>query len=199
MSQIYEGMFLLDNQVVREGWKAAKAIVDGILEKHGGAVLTSRRWDERRLTYPIQGCRRATYLLTYYQLPSVAFAAARRDLDLNEKVLRYLMLAVDAVAEGEAELAEAENAADFTVPPPPPDDAPEREPEPEVGAQHEKPRPPAEEPAEGPAEGPEEGPEEGSEERSGGAAPEAAADPAPAAEPSPETPIAPATPAPEEA
>ena len=48
MSQIYEGMFLLDNDLVREGWDGAKSTVTAALEKHGGKVHTARRWDERR-------------------------------------------------------------------------------------------------------------------------------------------------------
>ena len=53
MERIYEGMYLLDNAVVREDWNAAKLIVTGILEKHGATIHSARRWDERRLTYPI--------------------------------------------------------------------------------------------------------------------------------------------------
>ncbi|MFT5478028.1 MAG: hypothetical protein ACI8Y8_003390, partial [Planctomycetota bacterium] len=36
LATVYEGMFLLDNQVVREDWKAAKALVTATIEKHGG-------------------------------------------------------------------------------------------------------------------------------------------------------------------
>ncbi len=131
MNQIYEGMFLLDNQVVRESWETAKTDVTGTLAKYGGEVITARRWDERRLSYPIEGRLRATYLLTYYRIPSESIQAMRRDFDLSERVLRYLMLAVDVVPEAEQELSEAENADDFSVPAPPADDAPDPEPEPE--------------------------------------------------------------------
>ena len=127
MTQIYEGMFLLDNDVVREGWDGAKGLVTGTLRKHGATVLTARRWKERRLAYPIQGRRRATYFLAYYQIPGGSIQAMRREFDLSERVLRYLMLAVDGVPEGESELSAAESAADFIVPPPPADDAPEVE------------------------------------------------------------------------
>ena len=48
MPQLYEGMFLLDNQAVRDDWNAAKAVVTSLLAKHGGRVQTARRWDERR-------------------------------------------------------------------------------------------------------------------------------------------------------
>lgn len=135
MATIYEGMFLLDNQVVREDWKTAKALVTGTLEKHGGKIHTARRWDERPLAYPIKGRKRATYLITYYELPGDAMQATRLDFDLSESVLRYLWLKVDEIPEEEKELSEAENASDFTIPEPPDDDAVE---EPEEESEGEK-------------------------------------------------------------
>ena len=125
MTQTYEAMFLLDNQVVREDWKKAKSVVTDLLKKHGGRVSCARRWDERRLAYPISRHRRATFCLAYYEMPDEGITALRRDLDLSENILRYLILAKDQVPPGEAELAAAEDAADFVVPAPPPDDAPE--------------------------------------------------------------------------
>ncbi len=127
MANIYEGMFLLDNEVVREDWDKAKGLVTSTLEKHGGKVLSARRWDERKLAYTIGRRRRATYLLTYYEIPSDTIPAMRRDFDLSENVARYLMLGVDAVPEGEVDLSAAEQAPDFTVPEPPPDEVPEPE------------------------------------------------------------------------
>ena len=132
MSQIYEGMFVLDNDAVRDGWEGAKGLVTGVLEKHKATVLSARRWDERRLAYPIQGNRRATYLLAYYQIPGEEIPAMRREFDLSEEVLRYLFLSVDVVPDEEAELTRAEGASDFVVPEPPDDDAPDPEPDPET-------------------------------------------------------------------
>ena len=125
MTQTYEGMFLLDNQVVREDWKKAKGIVTDTLKKHGAKILSARRWDERRLAYPIQRRRRATFFLTFYEMANAGIGPLRRDLELNENVLRYLILAQEAVPAGELELAAAEDAAGFAVPAPPPDDAPD--------------------------------------------------------------------------
>ncbi len=136
MSQIYEGMFLLDNDVVREGWDGAKALVTGALDKHKATILSARRWDERRLAYPIKGRHRATYLLAYYQIPNEELAGLRREFDLSEKVMRYLFTSVDEVPEGELELAQAEGADDFMVPEPPDDDA--IDPEPEVEGEGEE-------------------------------------------------------------
>ena len=140
MARIYEGMFLIDNAAVREDWTAAKSIVTGTLEKHGGTVHSARRWDERRLAYPMKGRNRATFLLTYFELPAENIPTMRRDFELNEAVLRSLELSIDAIPEGEAELHEAENAADFSVPTPPEDDHVE-EPEAREGYGREERRP----------------------------------------------------------
>jgi ribosomal protein S6 len=120
--KLYEGMYLVDNDVVREDWNKAKALVTGAVEKHGGKVITARRWGERRLAYPISGKLRATYLLSYFEIDKDALTLMTRDFELSEHVLRYLQLAVDVVPEAEFELAQAEGAADFTVPAPPVDD-----------------------------------------------------------------------------
>jgi len=122
LERIYEGMYLLDNAVVREDWGKAKSVVTDVLEKHGARVLSARRWDERRLSYPIGGKNRATFLLAYYHIPAENIPTMRRDFELNETVLRTLDLLVEAVPAEEAELAAKEAAADFKVPTPPDDD-----------------------------------------------------------------------------
>ena len=137
MTRVYEGMFLIDNDAVRAGWAGAKTHVTDLLAKHGGEVHTARRWDERRLAYPIRHKNRATYMLAYFGIGGDGMDAFRRDLDISESVLRYLITGVEAVPEGEADKAAEENAADFQVPEPPADDAidePEPEEEPEAEA-----------------------------------------------------------------
>jgi len=119
MSRTYEIMYLLDNNAVRAGWKEAKAAATGLIEKHGGKVLSARRWDERALAYPIRQRRRGTYLLTYASLDATGTAALRRELDLSENVLRYLILSAESVPAQELELTAAESASGFVVPAPP--------------------------------------------------------------------------------
>ena len=123
MTQIYEGMFVLDNDLVRTGWPKAKAAVSDLLEKHGGTVHTSRRWAERKLAYPIKRRQRATYLLTYYEIPAESIPNLVRDLDLAEPILRYLLLQASEVPAKENELSAAEASSEFVVAEPPADDA----------------------------------------------------------------------------
>lgn len=122
LNHLYEGMFLLDNDVVRAGWNDAKTALQGALEKHGAKLRTLRRWDERALAYPIRGKRRGTFLLSYFELPADGMTMLTRDLEIREDLLRYLMLRVDEVPEGEDEAATAELADDFEAPEPPADD-----------------------------------------------------------------------------
>jgi small subunit ribosomal protein S6 len=112
---------------VRADWNAAKAVVTSLLSKHGGRVQTARRWDERRLAYPIRGRKRGTYLLVHFEQDGPGSQSLRRDLDIEERLLRYMILAVDALPEGELEASKAELEAGFSVPPPPPDDEPVHE------------------------------------------------------------------------
>jgi small subunit ribosomal protein S6 len=120
-------MFLLDNAVVRESWNKAKAVVTDTLEKHGAKVRTIRRWDERKLAYPIRNKNRGTFALCYYEMGNEHIAAMRRELELSDRVMRYLILRTEEIPAAEFDLHQAENAADFVVPAPPPDDLVEPE------------------------------------------------------------------------
>ena len=119
--KLYETMLLLDNQAVRAGWRQAKAAVAEVLTKHGARVVTARRFDERRLAYPIKGKKRGTYLLAYYEIDPAGTDGLRRELDLSETVLRYVQIGAESVPETERELHQAELADTFEVPPPPED------------------------------------------------------------------------------
>ena len=132
MTKIYETMVLLDNDVVRQDWRKAKAVVTDTVAKYGGTVESCRRWDERRLTYPMARKNRATFFLAYHDMPGDKIPGFRRDLELNERVLRYMMLAVDEVPEEERKLAAEEDGAEYEVPTPPEDDAIEMPEEEEV-------------------------------------------------------------------
>ncbi len=127
MSRLYEIMYLVDNNAVRAGWNEAKASVTGLIVKHGGKVLSARRWEERKLSYPIKQRRRGTYLLVYAELGGDGVATLRRELDLTENVLRYLILSAEAVPAQELELTQVESQAGFIVPPPPPEDVQDAE------------------------------------------------------------------------
>lgn len=118
-TRTYECMCLLDNREVRKGWQPLKDAVTGIFTKHGGKILSSRRWEERRLAYPIKGQNRGTYLLVYFSSDTQHVGAMRRELQFNESLLRYLLVDCEEVPQ-----TAYEPEGDFDVNAIPADDAP---------------------------------------------------------------------------
>jgi small subunit ribosomal protein S6 len=112
-------MCLLDNREVRKGWQPLKDAVTGIFTKHGAKILSSRRWEERRLAYPIKAQNRGTYLLVYFSSDPQGLAAMRRELQFNESLLRYLLVDCAEVPQ-----TAYEPEGDFDVNAIPADDAP---------------------------------------------------------------------------
>ncbi|MEO6596896.1 MAG: 30S ribosomal protein S6 [Planctomycetota bacterium] len=118
-TRTYECMCLLDNREVRKGWQPLKDAMSALLAKHGAKVLSSRRWEERRLAYTIKGQQRGTYLLVYFSADTQTITAVRRDLAFNEQLLRYMLIDCPEVPE-----TAYEPEADFDINAIPADDAP---------------------------------------------------------------------------
>lgn len=118
-TRTYECMCLLDNREVRKGWQALKDSVAGLFTKHGAQILSARRWDERRLAYPIKGQQRATYLLAYLKADTQQVAGIRRDLQFSDSVLRSLVLSCEEIPQ-----SAYEPEAEFDINAIPVDDSP---------------------------------------------------------------------------
>jgi small subunit ribosomal protein S6 len=119
-TRTYECMCLLNNREVRKGWESAKDSVAAIFTKHSAKILSSRRWDERRLAYPMNGQVRATYLLIYMEIETGNIPVLRRDLQFSDALLRYMITDCPDVPEGAYEPEE-----EFDVNAIPEDDAPD--------------------------------------------------------------------------
>ena len=119
-TNVYEGLFLLDsNKYGRDPSGTSKRIHETI-ESHGGEMLASRLWSEQKLAYRINGQRKGTYWLTYFRMDGTQHGQLEREFQLNEQVMRTLILKVDprlvdalvAHAQGnEASEKTTENAA----------------------------------------------------------------------------------------
>lgn len=96
MSQhVYEGMFILDSNRYSRDAAGTVSQIPATVEQLGGKILASRLWEERRLAYPINGHRKGTYWLTYFRLNGDQVTNLNRQFQLNESVIRSLMLKID--------------------------------------------------------------------------------------------------------
>ena len=70
-------------------------VVNDLLGRHQGKVVRTDRWDERKLAYEIRKQKRATYVLSHFEMEPEKITELRRDLDLNEDVLRALVQRIE--------------------------------------------------------------------------------------------------------
>jgi len=85
----YEGMFLLDAGL---GFEAASEPVRTILVRNDAEVLSMQPWDEKKLAYEISGRKRGLYMLTYFKADPSRITEIEHDCQLNEQILRALIL-----------------------------------------------------------------------------------------------------------
>ncbi len=95
MKRVYEGLFLFDSNRYARDPSGVPAQIGETIKKHGGEMLASRLWSEQKLAYPINGHRKGTYWLTYFKIGSDQLSGINRQFQLNDAVLRNLVLAVD--------------------------------------------------------------------------------------------------------
>ena len=95
----YEGMFLVESGLASKDWDATEKKLREVVERSGGSVLSSGRWDERKLAYEIGGAKRGTYWLCYFQADGEAPGKIRRTAALSDTVLRCMVLAMDLAEE----------------------------------------------------------------------------------------------------
>src|SRR5438067_1730257 len=88
-------MFILDsNRYARDPGGISGQVAD-MVAKCGGEVLVSRLWNEQRLAYAVKGHKKGTYWLTYFRMETAKLVEFNRACQLNENVLRKLVLKVE--------------------------------------------------------------------------------------------------------
>src|SRR5947209_19819310 len=98
-SNVYECLLMLDTTKVAGDVSAAVEQLQTTLTKHHCEMLASRPWDERRLSYPIRGQKKALFYLVYFKAPAGNLTAVEHDFKLNEAILRQLVLKIEPKLE----------------------------------------------------------------------------------------------------
>jgi small subunit ribosomal protein S6 len=93
-SNVYEAMIIFDSNRYARERAGMPAEVEKMIQAGGGEVLVSRLWEERRLAYAINGQRKGAYWLIYFRGSSSMLTALNREWEINEGILRHLVLKV---------------------------------------------------------------------------------------------------------
>ena len=97
---LYEHVYLARQDLSAQQVEALTAQFTGVIEQMGGKIAKSEYWGVKSLSYRIRKNRKAHMTLFNVDAPAAALAEVERQMRLNEDILRYLTVSVDAHEEG---------------------------------------------------------------------------------------------------
>ncbi len=99
----YELTYIL-RPLDENGLNAVNERINNLIASSGGQIIARNDWGKRRLAYPIKKLNEGYYVALQLNLPQQAVRAIERALQLNDDVLRYLVIRAEdhAAAQPEA-------------------------------------------------------------------------------------------------
>ena len=97
---LYEHVFLARQDLAQAQVDALAENANLIIADNGGSVVKTETWGLRGLAYRIAKNRKAHYVMLEVDAPPAAIAELERQTGINEDVLRFLTIRVDAHEAG---------------------------------------------------------------------------------------------------
>jgi small subunit ribosomal protein S6 len=93
---LYEHVFLARQDLAQAQVDVLAANATEIIETNGGKVLKTETWGLRSLAYKIAKNRKAHYVMLEFSAPGNVVAELERQTQINEDVIRYMTIRIDA-------------------------------------------------------------------------------------------------------
>ena len=97
---LYEHVFLARQDLAQAQVDALAENATRILEDNGGKVVKTETWGLKSLAYRIAKNRKAHFVMLDVDAPPQAVAELERQTNINEDVIRFMTVRVDAHEEG---------------------------------------------------------------------------------------------------
>jgi small subunit ribosomal protein S6 len=97
---LYEHVFLARQDLAQAQVDTLAETATNIIKDNGGSVLKAETWGLRGLAYRIAKNRKAHYVMLDIDAPAAAVAELERQTSINEDVIRYMTVRVDAHEQG---------------------------------------------------------------------------------------------------
>ena len=96
LSSTYEFTYIINAVLSDDQVKEVVARVNKLVEENGGEIIEVDEWGSQRLSYPINKKRNGYYVNMYFRGAGDMIPRVERALEINDSVLRYLTLRMDA-------------------------------------------------------------------------------------------------------
>ena len=97
---LYEHVFLARQDLAQAQVDVLAATATEIIETGGGKVAKTETWGLRSLAYKIAKNRKAHYVMLEFDAPGAVVAELERQTQINEDIIRYMTIKVDAQEAG---------------------------------------------------------------------------------------------------
>jgi len=97
---LYEHVFLARQDLSQAQVDALAAQATEIVEAGNGKVTKTETWGLKSLAYKIERNRKAHFVLLNIEAPGSVVAELERQTRINEDIIRYMTIRVDAHEEG---------------------------------------------------------------------------------------------------
>ena len=97
---LYEHVFLARQDLAQAQVDALAENATKIIEDNGGKVVKTETWGLRSIAYRIAKNRKAHYVMLDIDAPAPALAELERQTGINEDIIRFMTIRVDAHEKG---------------------------------------------------------------------------------------------------
>jgi small subunit ribosomal protein S6 len=97
---LYEHVFLARQDLAQAQVDALAENATKIITDNGGTVAKTETWGLRSLAYRIAKNRKAHYVMLDIDAPAAALAELERQTGINEDIIRFMTIRVDAHEKG---------------------------------------------------------------------------------------------------
>ena len=96
----YEHVFLTRQDATNAQVDELTETLKGVITAGGGSVTKNEYWGVKSLTFRIKKNRKAHYTLLNIDSPPAAVAEMERQMSINEDIIRFMTIKVEALEEG---------------------------------------------------------------------------------------------------
>ena len=109
---LYESIFIARQDISGAQVDALADTLTQLVNDNGGEIKKREYWGLRNLAYRMRKNRKGHYVLFNIDAPPAAIAELERTMRINEDVIRYLTIRVDALDDGPSVIMQSRGSRD---------------------------------------------------------------------------------------